>query len=714
MWVPRQLGSHHAERLKALGLELPPGDLSDPLAHPLGAVVSLGGCSASFVSAEGLVVTNHHCVTGSLQYSSKPGDNLLETGFLARTRGDERWNGPTGRVYVTQALTDVTDRVRANLEAVKGDEARHLELEKRTKALVAECEKATPNVRCDVASFFGGSEYLLVERLEILDVRLAYAPPRGIGNYGGEIDNWMWPRHTGDFGFYRAYVGPDGKPAAFAPQNVPYRPKRHLRISRTPLSAGDLVFVAGYPGQTYRLQTAAEVNEAVEWSYPRRIEMCQEYLALIDALGAKDEALRIKATPLARGLANALKYTEGSLEGLTKGGAAKLRTDAEARLVAYVSADPQRQARYGGVLDALAKIFAERERTREADASAWELGRMSDLLSAANTIVRMAEERPKADAARDPDYQERNWPRLEQAQQRLEKSYERTLDRELLILALDRAQRVAAKQRTPAVKIVTGKASPSRADIERAVEALYARTELESTERRLQLLRTGTSAALARSKDPFVQLAVKLRPLLRKKDAREDAYSGAMLVERPRYVGALREMAGGDLAPDANGTLRVTYGTVRGYTPKPGAARYRPFTVLSEVVAKATGKEPFDAPERLLAAAAAKKTHPYTDRRLGDVPVNFLADLDITGGNSGSATLDARGDLVGLAFDGNYEAMASDWVFMPAITRSIHVDVRYLLWVMDAVDGADHLLEEMGVTPAIEGPAAARRTAAGR
>jgi hypothetical protein len=215
-------------------------------------------------------------------------------------------------------------------------------------------------------------------------------------------------------------------------------------------------------------------------------------------------------------------------------------------------------------------------------------------------------------------------------------------------------------------------------------------------------LKTATTAQLKNSRDPIMRAALLLLPLVKAAEDRQDARSGALVLLRPRYIMALRDFIPTPIAPDANGTLRVTYGTVRGYRPTPEAPRYRPFTTVSQIPQKATGKEPFNAPERLLEAIRAKKFGPYAAPVLGEVPVDFLADCDITGGNSGSATLNSRGEMTGLVFDGNYEAMASDWLFMPEITRSIHVDVRYALWVMDAVDGADDLLREMGVEPALE------------
>jgi hypothetical protein len=235
------------------------------------------------------------------------------------------------------------------------------------------------------------------------------------------------------------------------------------------------------------------------------------------------------------------------------------------------------------------------------------------------------------------------------------------------------------------------------AKIQAAVDALYAKTKLGDENSRLKLLRTADSKTLARSRDPLVQIALEVKALTEEIKDRHQRYEGQMAALRPLYVAALREFSSGPLAPDANGTLRVTFGTIRGYRPSPEAELHAPFTTLTQMVAKHTGEAPFAAPASVLTAAKSAKNSAYVDADLGDVPVDFLADLDITGGNSGSATLNGKGELIGLAFDGNYESIASDWVFMPEVTRSIHVDIRYVLWIMDHVDRADHLLKEMGI-----------------
>jgi hypothetical protein len=695
MWMPEQL-AQQAPTLKSLGLEIDPAALSQPTSELLGSVVSLGGCSASFISSDGLIATNHHCATGALQYNSTPQENLLQNGYLAKTRADERWNGPTARVLVTQSLRDVTKEMRDGIDAIKDDAARQKKVEEHQKALVAACEKGRPGLRCNVASYFGGAQYRLIEQLEIKDVRLVFAPHEGVGNFGGEIDNWRWPRHDADVSLFRAYVGKDGKPADHSADNVPYHPPHHFKIATKPLQAGDLVFVAGYPGQTNRLRTAGEVEEAVSWFYPRAIKFIEENVAVLEQLSKTSPELAIKANPRIRGLNNALTKFRGIMDGLVKGGLAAQKTKTEGDLKAWVAADATRKAAYGDVLDRLAGLENDRRKTRDQDAALDQVYQMVNLVRSAGTIVRMAEERPKPDAERDPGFQERNWQRHEQMETAQQKRYDQAMDRALFKLALQRAARAPEKDRAPFVAMVLGKGEVTDARIDKALEALYKDTKLEELDTRVKLFKTAKLADLKKSKDPLMQLALKLRPLQKAMDDRDDAFTGALAVIRPRYIAMLQNWSPGPLAPDANGTLRVTYGTVRGYKPTADAPIYRPFTTLSEMVKKHTGKEPFNAPAPVLAAFNAKKFGSYVSADLGEVPVDFLSDLDITGGNSGSATLNSRGELVGLAFDGNYESMASDWLFMPSITRTIHVDLRYVLWLLDAVYGGDHLVKEMG------------------
>ncbi len=706
MWLPSQMPGR-TEQLQRLGIDIDPALLSDPASPLLQAIVSLSGCSAAFVSPEGLIVTNHHCARSALQYSSTPEHNLLDLGFLARTRAEEKWNGPVARAYVTQRVHDVTAAMTDGLDTIADDASRHAEIEARQKKLVAECEGGRPHVRCRVARFFDGAQWLRIQSLEIRDIRLVYAPQSGIGWFGGDQDSWMWPRYTGDFAFYRAYVGPDGVPADHSERNIPYRSQHRLKIASKPLREGDLVVVAGFPGGTSRHRTAAEVEEAVTWQYPRLIARDEAVLAALRGLD-RDPAAAAAAQPIIFATENGLKKTRGLLDGLVRAGAVDKRRRAEAALAAWIAQEADRRADWGQVLGQLERLQADRRGARDRDAAFAEL-RDVRLFSAAATIVRMAEERGRPDAERDPRYQQRNWKKIEAGLVNLERRHHRDVDAAMLGLALTRAARDLDHNRGWLERVLDRRAMAAAAsgddeaiarEIDRMVRRMYGATRLEREDIRLQLVRGATVAQLVRSADPMIRMAVALRPVEKEIEDGVDRLAGAAALVRPHYMAALRAFHGGEVAPDANGTLRIAFGTVRGFRPRPDGPMLRPFTTLREMVARHRGAAPFAIPDAVL-AAAGRDVGPYRDHKLDDVPVDFLSDADTTSGNSGSATLNARGELCGLLFDNTIESVSADWLYVPDSHRSIHVDIRYAAWIMDAVNGADHLLAEMGVTPSL-------------
>jgi len=718
--MPSQLADQK-ETLTTLGVELP---LTDPTAFPLGAVVSLGGCSASFVSPKGLVVTNHHCVTGYLQRNSTPDTNLLVDGYLAATLADEKPGGPSARVYVTQSITDVTDKVLAGTESIPDDAQRSAAISARVVEVQAACDAKDPTTACEVASYFAGAQYFEIEKLEIRDVRLVYSPHHGVGVFGGDVDNWRWPRHTGDYSFLRAYVGPDGKPADPSPNNVPYQPEHYLKVASTPLAAGDFVMVAGYPGRTYRLKTASEVDAAVGWRYPRDVARYEELIAILEGLGKTDEALAIKTASSLKRLHNYRINFQGMIDGLQGGGLAKRKAELEGQLQAWIDEDPERKKTWGTVLADMKAAHEKQQAKRDHDAAVGDLLRAGELLEmgmsmAAIAIVRetLGDEHPITGEAR---------AEIERDLVSFDEKFDPRIDTALLAHAVARAAALPEGQRPDEVLAAflgdknwakVQKAADDagrRAVITAAVGKMVAKTKLAKAAQRDKLLATLTVDKLGKSRDPMLVAVQRMIEAVRAVEERKAAYEGAMARLRPQYVAALRAFTPDPLAPDANSTLRISYGTVRGYQADGQAEPYAPFTTVSQMVAKHTGEEPFAVPANVLDAVKAGQWGPYADEAIGELPVDFLADLDITGGNSGSATINAKGELVGLAFDGNYESIASDWLFIPSVTRSIHVDIRYVLWMMDAVDGADHLLTEMGVTPSLpaEGGAPAGAEAA--
>ncbi|HEX4825995.1 MAG TPA: S46 family peptidase [Candidatus Polarisedimenticolaceae bacterium] len=703
MWMPRQV-PEASGLVKDAGLTIDAKAYSSVSSYPLNAVVSLGGCSASFVSPDGLIITNQHCVTGALQYNSTPERNLLETGYLAKTRADELPVGPGSRAAVTVAVNDVTTEIAGNIDPALSDRERFDVIDRRSKERVKACEK--DGLRCRVASFFEGNKYFEIAQLEINDIRLVYTPAKGIGNFGGETDNWRWPRHTGDVGIYRAYVAPDGKAAPFAKENVPYHPKKWLKIDSKGVGPGDTIAVAGYPGNTRRLETYAEIKRMTEWTLPRQIKRNEEQIAILEGVAKSSPESSIKVANRIRGLNNSLTNARGKLQGLVASKVLDAKAAREKALTAWIDADPARRKEYGDVLPRLDALTAQVNETRLRDAALGGLTGMGSLLGAAQTIERLASARPKPDLERDPAYQERNWKRMREGQERMQKNIDLAADRAILRYNLLEAARLPEGARIKPVDDAVGLAAgTSEADAGRAIDAfldkLYTGTKLADHDVRLAAL-DKSSADLAAMKDTMLDFAAALEPEWHAQDEREKTRDGLRSRLSPVYLKAMLQLSGGLLAPDANGTLRVTFGKVEGVTEKDGLM-YLPQTTLAGIVEKNTGEGEFDAPQRELDAIAAlrdgKAKTPFADPKLGDVPVNFLASVDTTGGNSGSAAMNSKGELIGLLFDGTFDTVASDIVFDPVRTRSILVDIRYVLWVMDAVDDADALLRELGVSP---------------
>ena len=704
MWMPMQMTlPAHVENFKKMGVPLDASTLANPLAAPLASIVWLGNCSASFVSGEGLVVTNHHCVQSALKHNTTETENLLENGFLAKTKTDERTAGPSARVMVVQAYKDVTSAMRDGLEAIKDPIKRKEEAESRLKQQIAACEKDRPWLRCQVSSFFRGGMYQLIEMLEIKDVRLVYVPARAVGNYGGEIDNWAWPRHTGDFSFYRAYVGKDGKPAEYSPDNVPFKPKHHLKVSTEGLKPGDFVMVAGYPGSTSRTDTAAEIHHDVEWFIPYYIAYQQEkYKIAEQGLLSQDKNTVAAAVTMKQSVQNGLEKFEGTLAGLTKGDLLAQKDELDKKVRAW-AAQPGNE-KHKAAIDKLDQLLAEEFRTARVDFDRSVAFGGSRLLGTALSFTRWADERTKKNEARKPGYQERDMPRAIAGHKGFGKQFDRTLDRASFRLALVRATQLDDKDRPWLSTLLDVKkgAKIDEALIDKTLDAWYKATTIEDEKLRLELLQNGTTKQLKASKDPFIKAAQRIWATVKSEEKKSDARSGEMMMVTPSYADAMRQVLGGVLGSDANSTLRITYGTVKSFKPESKELTDAPFTTASQLVAKDKGAAPFDAPKAQLEAIKAKKFGPYADASLGgELPIDFLSDLDITGGNSGSATLNNKGELVGLAFDGNKEGVASDVVFNPGPTRTIHVDARYMIWQMDAIDGADHLVKEMGLTPSL-------------
>jgi Peptidase S46 len=696
MWQPHQLPSIASELTKA-GLDLNPKSLTDLTGFPMGAIVSLGGCTASFVSDQALIATNHHCVYGSIQYNSTEENNLLANGFLAKSKTEELQATPGTRVYVTEEITDVTKAVKQGLTEDMSGKDRYSTVDKNQKALVAECE-TDDKYRCSVVNFHGGLEYYLFKQLTIRDVRLVHAPASSIGKFGGDIDNWMWPRHTGDYGFYRAYVGKDGQPADYSEDNVPYKPKHYLKVNKSSVEENDYIMVLGYPGRTNRYRIADEVENQFTWTYPTAKEYRESLIDLIHDKSEPGSEARIKYENTLAGLANYAKNYGSMIESYHKGDMLERKQKLEQDLTQWINATPERKAKYGKSLAGLKTLINQSNATQERDLILGYIG-YNTMWRTANRLYKLANEKTKADEARARGYQNRDIARFEQGMKTIDRRFDAEIDQAIFELMLERYAQLPDDMRLPSFDAYFGiNDGLDMKKVSAQLSSMYKTTNLINQESRLDWMEKDIDA-FKQSEDPFIKLAIATYDEREAINESDESLSGNIQAYRPKYMEALIAFYNDLKLPvyaDANSTLRVTYGNVKGYSPQDGLTA-TPFTTLAGLRAKYTGQDPFDSPKQQLKLIDTNQFGDYEKPGLGSVPVNYLGTLDITGGNSGSPTLNSKAEFVGLVFDGVYESIIGDWDYDTKLNRSIHVDVRYMLWVMEHVDNATNLIKEMDI-----------------
>lgn len=707
-WQPYQMPSI-ADKLSERGIHIPAEQLADLTQYPMNAVVGLGYCTASFVSPQGLVVTNHHCAYQAIQYNSKKEHNYIETGFLAKKMSDEPSAGPNERLYITEAVTDVSDQVKHQLS---DDPLQRFEqIQTHRKALIKQCE-SDENYRCSVRSFHNGLEYYLLKQLIIRDVRLVYAPPESVGAFGGDIDNYEYPRHSGDFTFLRAYVGKDGKPAAYSADNVPFTPKNYLKINRDGVKAGDGVFAAGYPGSTSRYRLTSELKFASDWLYPTLATRYQLRIDTLEAMGEHDTDVAIKYAGTLLSMANRMKKYNGLLDGFKATDIASIKQSREDSFSHWLANDSEYQ-HYQAKFDQLEALLIE-QRAAQQRRYFFDNAQSSALLSAANQLYRLAKEQTKPDAEREEGYQTRDMKMFKARLKRIDSRFAISVDKTLWLQDLNAY--LAQEHRVAELDEMLN-TEGSNITLSDKLDGLYSLTSLTDQAKRLAWMDADVNA-FETSSDPFIRLAVALYDTNMAQEQAQKTLAGKLSKARPDYMQAVIAYYKANdwpVYPDANGTLRITYGMVDGYQSK-DALYKQPFTRLEGLAAKHTGVTPFNAPQKVLDAITAKRygSHQvesvYQDpaswlcrlfscidkpERFDSVPVNFLSSVDTTGGNSGSPVFNGKGELVGLNFDSTYEAITKDWFFNPTITRAVHVDFRYILWMMDEVDHADNLLDEL-------------------
>jgi hypothetical protein len=695
-WTPEQVLHLDPAWLKQQGLELAPSRLWDPQRKTglLAGAINLGGCSASFISPNGLIVTNHHCLFSILQEHATPENDIITNGFLARSHSEEL-PSKTTRVTVPRNFTDVTKEVLAAVPAGADDLARNKAIETKQKELVAQCERKK-STRCQVAVFDGGVQYVLIETFEISDIRLVYAPPRAIGEYGGEDDNFMWPRQAGDFTIARAYVASDGQSAAYNQANVPYKPEFYFPISTKGVAPGDFVMVMGYPVRSYRSLVAEEMAERRDLFFTRGSQLFGEWIKILEDTTKDNPEGTVAVAAMLKGWNNKYKNYNAQLAGFRRGRIIEKQREDERKVVDWAKGRPQ----YADALTAragLIELVDQQRHTWEHDFLLRQLASGPKALNFAVQIASLASEKRKPDMERDPEYMDRNLPRLRASLERDQKAYFAPADKALFASLVRRVASLPGGQRIAVVERVFSSASGDA--VQTQVDRLYSETRLLDLAERLKMIDENVEALHARH-DPLLELAFALYDEEQALKKKEDLWEGRAARLRPLWRAAVMAHAGTPIAPDANGTLRVSFAHVKGYAPRDGVF-YTPQTTLSGLIAKHTGQEPFNVPEAIRKAAEQQRYGRWQDPRLHDVPVDFLADPDTSGGNSGSPTINGRGELVGLNFDRVWENVSGDFGYNPEVARNVNVDVRFVLWMLDQIAGADELLREMGVEPGV-------------
>jgi hypothetical protein len=690
LWLPEQIAELDRTQLASRGLELTAKQLWSDAGGLLRASVNVSGCSAAFVSKSGLVATNHHCAYRAIQAQSTPERDLLKLGFVARKRSDElEAKGYT--LHTVESIEDVTSAVLADTKNASDDRARWAAIERAQKRLSVACETKHPGLRCDVASFYWGSQFRLIKKRELTDIRLVYAPPSSIGNFGGEVDNWMWPRHTGDFALLRAYAAPKG-PATPAAKNVPYEPAQWLEIGHEGVGPGDFVAVLGYPGSTRRYLPSAAIERHVRETFPASIGLYEEWLGKLEAIANRSAAQALRLAAQRKTLANRLKHAQGALAGLKRASFVDKRRTEE-RQLAELAKKPE-YAAHASALGALSGLARAQAARAPRDFLLDQLSSGPPLLALGVDLVRRAREKKKPELERELPYMDRNASLLYKALERRQRDFVPEAEAELLASLLRRAR---ALPKTASIEPLE-RLAPGDVPDERLASSLLPRvraSRLGDADYVRRLFDAGElgDADLA---DPLLALAAQLADEIALLEEQRKAERGLEARVATGYFALWKALRGGMLYPDANGTLRFSYARVMGYEPEDGLLA-RPQTTLLGALRKHTGTPPFDLPKLVRERAFAAKHSYWTDALLDDLPLCFLANADTSGGNSGSPIIDGKGRLVGLNFDRVWENVASDFGYSPERSRNVSVDVRYLLWLLDRVDNAGHLLAELGV-----------------
>ncbi len=699
MWLPQNLSQLPFDQLKKRGLQLKPEEIYSPTAVSLkDAAVIIGGGTGTFVSPDGLVITNHHVAFEAVTSASTTEKDYIQNGFLAKARAEEIV-AKDYTVRITQDIKDVTADVMAGIkpEMSLGERMRAIGLKQRELGAAA----SKDGLIAQVVEAYQGAQYHLYVYQQLRDVRLVYAPPKSIGYFGGDPDNFEWPRHCGDFAFLRAYVAADGKPAAYSKDNVPFKPKKFLPLDASGVKEGDFTMILGYPGQTARWRESHSVAYSQDVRLPFTVKALTDRMNFLIKQGESDPEAKIRNADTVFGLSNSIKNFEGTIKGLKRNNHTARKQAEEAAFTQWLDSHAAAKAKYGTLLPAIAKLYEALNVDGPKEQALSAVTGSGVMAQAIAFAYSRALDQDKPANERNPRFGEAALPQIQNSIKNLWNERDANNEQASLQSALASADELKDAQRSAAIDgLFTGKSGNERRQAETAF-ARQAVTEssLKTADDAVKLFSLSANDFRTNA-NPFVKLIAAVTDESAGFAKSTQTFNENIVKLRAEYTQGLMEwkLAGkkGPLFPDANRTLRFTYGDIRGYKPRDAVA-YDWQTSLTGVIEKDTGVEPFDVPAKLKELAAKKDYGNYVDARLRDVPVAFLTTNDITGGNSGSSVLNGRGEVIGLAFDGNYEGLGGDYYYDIAQNRCLVVDIRYVLFVTEKFAGADYLFKEMTI-----------------